>query len=106
MKKLAILLGLLICTLTGPAFAGDCFIKSRIALVADGATEGKPQVFVIALNNGDIWQVHPDNVDIARSSFGGTKEGHYVSVCRSMLSGLHMKNHNSGTSFVVFNWGG
>ena len=82
--------------------AEDCFISSRIMVVADGATEGSPEVFVLALTNGQIWQVHPDNVGIARKGPGGAaKEGHYIQICRHWGS-LRMKVRNTGSSFVVF----
>ena len=102
MKNLAILAAALGLLIAAPAMSEDCFINSSVMLVADGADEGVPSVFVVALNNGTVWDVHPDNVWIARTGAGGgVREGHYIQICRSWGS-LHMKVRNTGDSFVVF----
>lgn len=80
-----------------PATAEDCFIRSQAMIVADGATEGYPDVFAVALESGSVWDVHPDNIHIARD---GIREGHYVQICRKWGS-LHMKVRNTGVQFVV-----
>lgn len=103
MRILTTLLLLVGLVLANPAAAGDCFVQTRVSIVADGATKGTPDTFVIALTNLQLWQVHPDNADIARK---GIREGHYVQICRSWGS-LHMEDRNTGDSFVVFqigNW--
>ena len=105
MKKLALLVASLGLLVAAPAAAEDCFVHSSVMMVSDGAIHvnpPQPTIFMIVLNNGQIWQVATDNVWIARTGAGGgVSEGDSIKICRKWGS-LHMTSRNTGDGFVVF----
>lgn len=82
MRVLVLLSMLVGMFLAGPAVAGDCFINSRIAMIADGATEGKPSVYVIVLADGSMW-VMANDAQHLRDARARVREGQYAKVCES-----------------------
>lgn len=83
---------------TAPAVSADCFVNTRIEVVADGAERGAPNYFGVLLVDGTLLRVY----DSTRTDLLTLQEGNIVQICTNFLvNALILHDRSTGQRFVA-----